>query len=397
MYKFVLFFICFIQCSYGISQVTPGFNPSEAKDLLAICNSFTYLDNDQSDAFIIPSAYKKIYTSPVYGMDNKFQVYVKDKIGVINFRGSTDQKSSWLENMYSSMIPVKDEIILNNQAFKYQVGIDTAGGVHAGYVLAISYLEADLLRQLKALNEKGIYSFFITGHSQGGALAQIFRAYVEYLPASKVSKRNVYKVYAFANPMIGNQEFANEYSAKFCKTEMSFLIHNPEDIVPRMPMSYNDSTYWKSNLQTALFDKEHFSIKQMLAQGAMNAFENPLNKTSNFLARNVNKQISKDLGTIEMPVFKKDINYTHTSAPLYIPPTVYPLALKDSSILENDSLMRIYKRDANGVFEDKSLYEKDKVILQHKPYNYYTAFLKIYFPSEYGALKEKFFIAPKEE
>ena len=98
-----------------------------------------------------------------------------------------------------------------------------------------------------------------------------------------------------------------------------------------------------------------------------------------------------------MPVFKKDINYTHTSAPIYIPPTVYPLALKDSSILANDSLMRIYKRDANGVFEDKSLYEKDKVILQHKPYNYYTAFLKMYFPSEYGALKEKYFIAPKED
>jgi hypothetical protein len=71
------------------------------------------------------------------------------------------------------------------------------------------------------------------------------------------------------------------------------------------------------------------------------------------------------------------------------------LELKDPSILQNDSLMKIYKRDKNGVFEDKSLYKKPSWSLQHKPYNYYTALLKDHFPEEYLRLDKKYFVMPE--
>jgi hypothetical protein len=386
-------FISFVLVSIQITaQLQPGFNPREAKELSAICNSFTYIELYGNDKNIIPSNYVKVYTSPDYGMDNKFQVYLKNGVGIINFRGSTDKKESWLENMYSAMIPVEDVIQIKDKRFDYKVGIDSSGAVHAGYVLAISYLADDVLQQMKALNQKGIYNFIITGHSKGGAIAQMMRAYLEYLPTQKVSKKNIYKVYAFANPMIGNFEFCNEYNRKFSQTQMSFLLHNPADMVPQMPMTYNDSTYWSSNVQAALFDKENFSMKQMLMDGAMQTFEHPLKRTSNFLGRNLNKQIGKELGEVIMPKYKNDINYAHTSKPIMLPPTAYPLELKDSSILEDETLMANYKRDANGNFLEKDLYKKQKWSLQHKPYNYYTAVLKVYFPDEYTNLDQKYFV-----
>lgn len=395
--KIALFLaVCFC-CKTTFAQLEQGFKPQEAKELLAVCNSFTYIELYGSDKKIIPAKYTKLYTSPEYGMDNKFQVYQKENIGIINFRGSTDKKSSWLENMYSSMIPVEDEITINNRRFPYKVGIDTSGAVHAGYVLAISYLEEDVINQIKKLNQKGIYNILITGHSQGGAIAQLMRAYLNYLPESKLTKKNIYKVYAFANPMIGNFEFCQEYNRNFSQSQMSFIVHNPSDMVPQMPMTYNDSTYWQSNVQAALFDKENFSMKQMLMDGAMQTFEHPLKKTSDFLGRKVNKQIGKELGEVKMPKYKNDINYAHTSKPILLPPTVYPLELKDSNILENEALMAKYKRDANGIFLEKDLYKKQKTTLQHKPYNYYTALLKVYFPEEYAQLDQKYFVNTNED
>jgi hypothetical protein len=383
----------------SFAQHSPGFDAKEARDLIQICNSFTYLELEGSDAAIIPEEYQRTYTSPAYGMDNLFQVYVnrsKTK-AVINFRGSTAQKSSWLENMYSSLVPAQDTIFRGEQVFLYTCAQSPLAAVHAGYILGLSYCADDVVKQIRALNQQGVYTIYITGHSQGGALAQMTRAYLYFLPKSELSTKNSFKVYAFANPMIGNRAFAEEYQHRFADPGYSFLVHNPEDMVPKMPVSYNDSTFWKSNLQTMLFDRENFSFKESMKEGMLNMFGSKLNKFNNGFSNNVHEQLVKLLGDFRMPAAKNEANYMHTSQPVLLPPTEYPLELKDSAILKNDSLMRIYKRDANGIFEDKSVYKRDKVLLQHKPYNYYTALLKVYFTPEYDRLKYKYFVLPKEK
>ncbi len=395
--KINILFSSVLLYAHASAQIQPGFSPKEAKDLILLCNSFTYIDLYGSDSSVIPSSCKKVYTSPTYGMDNKFQVYVQNGIGIINFRGSTDNKSSWLENFYSALIPVEDVIKVENGNFYYKVGKDTAGGVHAGYILALSHFQEDVLIQMKNLNQKGIYNFIITGHSQGGALAQVLRASLEYLPESKVSKKNKYKVYSFANPMIGNFEFAKEYNKNYSEKELSFSLHNPEDIVPQMPMSYNDSTYWKESALTLLGGDDAPSKKSMLLDGFIQTFENPIKKLSNVLAKNLNKQLEKDLGTIEMPKFKNDINYCHTGKLILLPPTEYPLELKDSMLLADRCLLATYVRNEEGEFEDPSVYKKSRKILQHKPYNYYTSVLKVYYPTEYASLDQKYFVMPIEQ
>ena len=124
-------------CLNSFAQHSAGFDAKEARDLIQICNSFTYLDLEGSDEKIIPGEYTRIYTSPAYGMDNMFQVYVNQSKtrAVLNFRGSTDKKSSWLENMYSSLVPAKDSIIKGENVFAYKCAEDQNAAIHAGYIL----------------------------------------------------------------------------------------------------------------------------------------------------------------------------------------------------------------------------------------------------------------------
>ena len=159
-------------------------NKTEARDMIMICNSFTYLDLYEDDEDILPEGYEKRYTSGTFGMDNKYQVYVKGNIAVINFRGSTDKQLSWIQNFHASMIPAKGVIKVNGKKFEYCFAKDTAAAVHSGYALGIAFLEQELMVRIKSLNNEGIYNIILTGHSQGGALANMFRAYLENLPSN---------------------------------------------------------------------------------------------------------------------------------------------------------------------------------------------------------------------
>lgn len=377
------------------AQLQPGFDKVEAKEMIQLCNSYTYLDLYGSDKEIIPAGYVKEYTSPSLGMDNVFQVYRHGTIGIINFRGSTTKKTSWLENLYASMIPVKGTIEVNERKFKYKVGKDTSSAVHAGYMLAISFLEEEVRTQIKRLNKDGIFDIILTGHSQGGAIAQLMRAHLEEEPFYRVRKKNNYKVYAFANPMIGNRSFSNEYARKFCEDGMSFVILNPDDFVPNMPINFKDGQSWEEQLITLLTDSDSFDGKEAAIGGFMSFFKGNIESIAKNLSERINKKLMKELGDISMPSYKQGINYVHTGNVILISPTEYPLELKDSSILNDKVALKKLKRNADGTFENKSLYKKSSWMLQHKPYNYYTAILKDYFPEEYEKLEQKCFVMPK--
>lgn len=385
----VLFFISLILYASSFAQLKEGFNKEEVRDMIAICNSFSFLDLYASDAEIIPASYKKKYTSGVFGMDNKYQIYQKGPVAVINFRGSTDKKNSWLENIYSAMIPAKGTIKVSGESFDYCFAKDTGAAVHAGYALGIAFLHKDLLDRINNLNRDGIYSFIITGHSQGGAIANMFRAYLENLSHNEVSKKNKFKTYAFAAPMVGNKKFAEEYNARYAAGNSSFNIVNPEDPIPAFPLSYNDTAYLSDNLKTFLFDRESFSFKNMLSDGAVKLFEGSFIGAVKKLGYRASEQISKDLGPVSMPDYVEDINYHKLKNTVKINAFVYPKVLKDSTILKNDSLMKKYSRDSEGNFLNADLYEKESWSYQHRPYNYYVSVLKMHFPNEYKSLKRK--------
>jgi hypothetical protein len=375
---------------HSIAQPGNGFNKKEATEMIALCNSFSFIEIYNSDAAILPKGYEKIYSSGVFGMDNKYEIFKKGDTAVVSFRGSTSKKLSWLENANSAMVPAKGVIRISGEYFNYCFARDTAAAVHCGYALGMAYLSKDLLYHINVLNNQGIYNIIITGHSQGGALANLLRAYLENLSHYEISKKNIFKTYAFAAPMVGNKAFIVEYNSRYCSNNSSFNVVIPSDPVPDMPFSYNDGNYMKENLSTLIFEKDSFSAKRMVTDIFFNAFGKRLNNGVKKLSNTISGNISKDLGTVEMPAYDQEINYSRIGNRIEISAVTYPKILKDSSILQNDSLMAIYKRGPDGNFLNKELYKKEPWAYQHQPYNYYVSILKTYFPSQYAILRKKY-------
>lgn len=391
----ILFIFFIISYTSVFAQFQAGLNTGEVKDMVMICNSFTYLEEYGNDDKMIPAGYKKVYMSPVLGMDNKFQVFRKGKVGVVNFRGSTNKKISWMENCYSAMISSSGEIRIGDQKHTYKFSDNPEAHVHSGYVLALMYLKQDLIKQIKALNNQGVYHIIITGHSQGGSLAMMTRALLEF--ESKVSTKNQFKVYTFAQPMVGNSAFISEYNKKYCDTDLSYSFINPGDAVPSMPMSFNDSTYWKQNFEDLISKDREFDAKEMVKDGASILFKRRIRKTSTWFSSSVNKQIKKELGEIEMPQPTGDINFAQVGNIIEIDPPAYPLVLKDSTVLQDTAFLARYPRDENGIFLNKNVYKKVTMMQHHKTYNYYTGVLKKYFPKEYEAIEPKVYLGSQED
>jgi len=371
-----------------IAQPEKEFNKEEARDMIALCNSFCFLELFGTDTTIIPKGYVKTYTSEVLGMDNIYQIYQKDNIAIINLRGSTSKKISWMENIYSAMIPAKGVIKIQDEKFKYTFAKNNLTAVHAGYALGVAFLHEDLLLHIKRLNKEGIYNFLITGHSQGGALANMLLAYLQNLPQNKLSARNSFKCYSYAAPMIGNKAFTEEYNERFCNTNMSFNIVNPADLVPTLPVNYKESNSFSQGLKSLFLEEASFGEK--FKDGIFLLFDRNLGNAVRKLSTSVVKQISKEVGAVTMPPYVDDINYHKLGNRIEIFKSVYPKILKDSINLQNNALLSIFPKSSNSNSENIELYKKEPMVYQHKTYNYYTSFLLKFLPDEYELLEKKY-------
>lgn len=379
--RYELIFVIIILLNFNsLAQIQPGFNKNEAVDMSRLTNSFTFLDLYNSDTAIVPKDYKKHYTSGVFGMDNKFQIYLKDRTAIICFRGSTSKQISWLENIHSAMIPAQGTISIQGDNFDYTFAKDTNASVHGGYALGIAYLYQDILFHINTLNQLGYYNFIITGHSQGGSITNLLLAYLNNLPEGVISNKNKFKAYAFAAPMVGNKAFSNEYNLRYCKTGNSYNIVNPYDRIPKLPMS----------IENTLSDTSISVYKKLAIETVYSLFEKGITQSVHKVSMSSSNKIQKQLGNVELPPYTNEIYYSYLGNIIKVPPFAYPLILKDSSILNNDSLMAIYTRDSRGIFIDQSVYKSAPAGYNHKPYNYYVSLLNKYFPEQYAALSKKY-------
>lgn len=385
MKKIIVIFSLLLSCN-AVAQP----DKVELRNMIMLCNSYTFLELYNSDKDILPMGYVKRYTSPEMGMDNKFQVYTKGDTAIINIRGSTTKVTSWMENIHSAMIPGIGTMTVQGKKFNYVFAKEPAASVHSGYALAVAFMHNEIINQINLLNKEGIYEFIITGHSQGGALACMLRAYLENCSKSVVAKKNKFRTYAFAAPMIGNKRFAEEYNNRYIKNSCNFNCVNPADAICKMPLSYNDTMTISSELANMLFNNKNYSFKKTVKDGTVNFFEGMLRNHMNSVGTMTSKHLSKDLGEIGMPKYVKDINYFPIKEKLEIKPFEFPKILKDSSILKNPELMAKLKKDEKGNFIDDELYVKEGWGYQHKTYNYYVGILKAYFPQDYASLKMKY-------
>jgi hypothetical protein len=366
------------------SLIRAGFESREAIEMIALCNSYTFLDLYDSDAEIIPEHYKKLFTSPSNALDNTFQVYQKDQIAVINFRGSTTHPASWIENLYSAMIPAKGKMTIGNIEHHYVFAEDDRASVHTGYALALLIKSAELISQIGKLNEQGIYDIFLTGHSQGGSLATMAHAFFTHLPDSVISSSNVFKTYVFGSPMCGNNIFAEDYNELYAKSGFSFRIANHADIITKMPLKYNSENHFSAeNIFGWVTGTKQFDLKQLGIDLIVSQFSRGISGYINKSNTMIRKLLSLYMGNIEIPAYVSDINFSETGNLIEIGPFPYPHIELDSSNVHPSEIHQ-FKKTETGTYV-----RSEPGFFQHKPYNYYVAMLQLYSEPAYRKLKVK--------
>ena len=128
------------------------------------------------------------------------------------------------------------------------------GEVHDGFYRALRKVWGVALPKGEVLPRRlvnrGSKTIWITGHSLGGALAELCAAQAMF-----VSKIPVQGVYTFGQPRVGNKDFAAAVNEKLGSGIFRFV--NDRDIVPRVPLftmgfcHYGGQTFFDSDGKSA--------------------------------------------------------------------------------------------------------------------------------------------------
>jgi len=298
------------------AQFSNGLNEIEAQNLMKLSYYPFFMDSCKTKMDNELPNYQIIKTVDSVAMDNAWSIIKTKNTGIITFRGTTVQQISWMENFYSAMIPAKGEATIpSGKTITYNFANDERAGVQSGWSLAILIMSPEIIEEIKKLNNEGIYHIYIAGHSQGGALALLFRAFLEHLPNDVLSEKNTYKTYAFAAPKPGNRFFAYEYNKIANKELTSFTFTNPYDWVPQLPFSVQSPNNITALNPFIAFEssKEGSFIKRIALHQIYNSMKKPIVKSQKSLNKNlgdrVSKLIKKDIGEFTLPPYLLDAAY----------------------------------------------------------------------------------------
>jgi hypothetical protein len=219
---------------------TPGFDKPEALDMLALCA------NVESEATPPipnpPPGWQMLFMSPELGpFQNKWQLWKQAASGryAVALRGTIMSAGSIVEDLISVMVKATGTLQLGAASASYDFSGDPEAGVHLGFAIGTLLLLKEpkdgILARLPTLGVAPASDVYITGHSQGAAMATLLRSYFNY--AADAPKGCSYKTYAFAQPKPGNDHYAEDFEAKFCATDMAFRVTNSLDWVPQVPFT----------------------------------------------------------------------------------------------------------------------------------------------------------------
>jgi hypothetical protein len=220
-------------------SMTPGFVRAEALDLLAMCANI----EGEATAPIPPSppGWTLLFDSPVMSpFEEKWQLWRSDAGAyAIALRGTVLKAGSILEDLISILVRATGTITVGPQAIAYQFAAEPAAGVHLGFALGTLILLKDpvngILVQLAQRKVGAGSNVYVTGHSQGAAMATLLRSYLEY--AADAPAGLAYKTYVYAQPKPGNDHYAEDFESKFSNPGLGFRVSNSLDWVPQVPFT----------------------------------------------------------------------------------------------------------------------------------------------------------------
>ncbi|MBA4166292.1 MAG: hypothetical protein H0X41_01865, partial [Chitinophagaceae bacterium] len=117
----VLPFVLLCCISLSAQHLKPGFDKQEYIDMLKVSAQFG--DSAYSAGIPVPSAYKLAFRSPVVGMLNRWDLWMKkDGLAVISLRGTIGDPISWLDNFYAALVPANGSLQLDKSTvFQYEL------------------------------------------------------------------------------------------------------------------------------------------------------------------------------------------------------------------------------------------------------------------------------------
>jgi hypothetical protein len=221
-----------------------GFNPEVAKGLISIDALLNGIPVKGLPNPKPPGDFgwgkQPVFDSGELGpFENRWQLWKNDQGQyAVAIRGTVGKAGSVIEDLLAVMIPASGSMY----GFPYKFARESKAGVHLGFALGAAILLFDGLKgiipQLMALGKDN--DIYITGHSQGAAVATLVSSYLHY--TTLVS--NNYKTYLFAQPKPGNDHYGFDFDFITANRGLSFRVGNTLDWVPQSPLTLE----WLSDL-----------------------------------------------------------------------------------------------------------------------------------------------------
>lgn len=297
------------------NRLQPGFDKAEYIEMLKITGGFV-------DSVTIgnPTRCKRVYRSPVIGLDNVWDLWQRDDgVGVISLRGTTLNAVSWLENFYAAMVPATGQLQLGpNETFSYKLSQNPRAAVHAGWVIGMAYLAKDIMPKLDSAVKKGTREFIITGDSQGGALAFLMTSYLHSQRGNRLPADLRFKTYCIAAPKPGNLYYAYDYEA-MTQGGWGFNVVNSADWVPEIPMSIQTTDDFNPvnpfvGIPKAIRSQKFF--RRIALNYAFGKLDKPTRKAQKayqrFLGGYIERIVQKNLPDYRSPTYYQSNHYVRT-------------------------------------------------------------------------------------
>jgi hypothetical protein len=218
-----------------------GFDLREALDLLHFC---AITENGVAPPIPPnpPAGWTKLFASPVIPpFDNLWELWRRDADGafMIAIRGTVFQAGSIAEDVLALMIKATGTLKIGSFTLPYSFAADPLAGVHLGFAVAtLLVAELPAIGILDVMRQKGIGAnaqVFVTGHSQGAAMATLLRSYLQY--SANAPAGVAYKTYIYAQPKPGNDHYAADFEHRFSNPGLGFRVTNSLDWVPQVPFT----------------------------------------------------------------------------------------------------------------------------------------------------------------
>jgi hypothetical protein len=328
------------------SAFRPGFDCAEALAMMGLCAkvyegpSHTIPDPTCGH---FPNPPPPVGWAPIVqpkttvGLDNYWELWGNTNAAgeyAIVVRGTVLSAASILEDILLPLIAAQGSVRIRMRGsrarvrtLRYTFSRNPFAAVHLGFAIgALALLFQDAkdgiwvrVREIVGAGTR----FFITGHSQGAAIATLLRSFFDHQPIGGLGPES-FKTYVFAPPKPGNDQYGFDFDRLTSLPLHAFRVANTEDWATQVPLTLQ----WVHDVSTP----NPVSSLRVSSAAGVAAMETALRITRQSLRRRARRKLA-EAGVAQngMP-FVRSLNYDRCGSPV-------PLAGTHSTNPENEDDM----------------------------------------------------------